>query len=234
MIFIRRKGHQPTPSSAVPEEAEDEDIGEEEGNVGSRSEQAGEASTSRRRQSKLNELLTEFEEFNAQTQINFEALKQQLQSNQAENLSNFGTIAKMIEGLQQQIQAMQRQPFPSPTHFSTPTAKATLIPSPIGDYANEPHSPIPMASPSPVHDACGTEEPVINDESMQVPHEVDTQIVKPEHQSMQHSLEIIHINDSDEESTHDMAEASKVELTENPIPQSEPCLDPSDNVIKTT
>ena len=66
-----------------------------------------EASTSRGRQSKLDELLTEFEEFKAQTQMNFEALKHQLQSTQAENLSNFGTIVQLLEGIQVQIQAMQ-------------------------------------------------------------------------------------------------------------------------------
>ena len=89
MIFVRRKGPQSTPSPAVPEEADDTEIGEEEANVGTRSEPMEEASTSRGRQSKLDELITEFEEFKAQTQMNFEAINQQLQSNQAENLSNF-------------------------------------------------------------------------------------------------------------------------------------------------
>ena len=35
MIFICKKGNQPTPSSAVLEEAKDEEIGEEEAHVGS-------------------------------------------------------------------------------------------------------------------------------------------------------------------------------------------------------
>ena len=113
--------------------------------------------------------------------INFEALKQQLQSNQAENLSNFGTIAKMIEGLQVQIQAMKRQPSPSPTHFPNPTAEAIPIPSSIGDHANEAHFPILMAAPSLVHDECGTEEPLFNAESTQVTTGVDAQMDEPEH-----------------------------------------------------
>ena len=65
MIFVRRKGSLSTPSPTVPEEAEDTEIGEEEVNVGTRSEQMEEASTSRGCQSKLDELITKFEEFKA-------------------------------------------------------------------------------------------------------------------------------------------------------------------------
>ena len=103
-----------------------------------------EASTSRGRQSKLDELIADFEDFKAQTHINFEALEQQLQSTQAENFSNFSSIVKLLEGIQVQIQAMQRQP--SPPHLSTPTAEATPIPSPTGDHDPEIPSPIPMTS----------------------------------------------------------------------------------------
>ena len=49
MIFIHKKGNQPTPSSAIQEEAEDEELGEEEAHIGSKSEQVWEASTSRGR-----------------------------------------------------------------------------------------------------------------------------------------------------------------------------------------
>ena len=76
MIFIRKKGNQPTPSSAVPEEVEDEEIGEDDANVDSRSEQQGEASTSRGKQSKLDVLLHEFEDFKVETISNFDAIKQ--------------------------------------------------------------------------------------------------------------------------------------------------------------
>ena len=61
MICIRKKGNQPTPSSAISEEAEEEEIREEEAHVDSRSEKVGEASTSRGKQSKLDVLLSEFE-----------------------------------------------------------------------------------------------------------------------------------------------------------------------------
>ena len=84
MIFIRKKGNQPSQSSVVPEEAEDEEIGEEEENIDSRSEQQGEASTSRGRQSKLDVLLQEFEDFKKETISNFDAIKHQLQANQVE------------------------------------------------------------------------------------------------------------------------------------------------------
>ena len=136
MIFISRKGQQSTPSSVALEEAEDTEIGEEEVNVGTRIEQVEEASNSRWKSSKLDELLTKFEEFKAQTQMNFEALKHQLQSTQAENLSNFGTIGQLLEGIQVQIQTMQRQL--SPLHLSTPTAATTPINSPTDDYGPEP------------------------------------------------------------------------------------------------
>ena len=81
MIFICKKGNQPTPSFTVPEEAEDEEIGEEDANVYSRSEQQGETNTSIGRQSKLDVLLLEFEDFRAETISNFDAIKQQLQAN---------------------------------------------------------------------------------------------------------------------------------------------------------
>ena len=45
MIFVRRKGPQSTPSPAILEEAEEAEIGEEEANVGTRSEQMEEASS---------------------------------------------------------------------------------------------------------------------------------------------------------------------------------------------
>ena len=77
---------------------------------------------------------------------------------------------------------MQRQP--SPPHLSTPTAAANPINSPTDDYGPEPQSSIPVTPPSPVHDACGTEEPVIHDDSTQIPPAVDTQMGEPGHQSM--------------------------------------------------
>ena len=65
-IFVRRKGPQLTPSPAIPEEAEDAAIGEEEAhNEEPRSEHMAEASTSRGRQSKLDELIADFEDFKA-------------------------------------------------------------------------------------------------------------------------------------------------------------------------
>ena len=76
MIFICKKGNQPTPSSAVQEEQEDDEkIGEEDANVDSRSEQQGEAGTSRGRQSKFDVLLREFEDFKVDTISNFDAMK---------------------------------------------------------------------------------------------------------------------------------------------------------------
>ena len=108
MIFIRKKGNQPTPSSVVLEEAKDEEIGEEEAHFVSRSEQLGEASTNRGRQSKHDVLLNEFEDFKAQTTSNFEAIKQKLQANQAENASKFGILVQKLEALQAEIQLMRR------------------------------------------------------------------------------------------------------------------------------
>ena len=161
MIFVRRKGPQSTPSPEIPEEAEEAEIGEEEANVGTRSEPMEEASTSRGCHSKLDELITEFEEFKAQTQMNFEAIYQQLQSNQAENLSNFGSIVKLLEGIQVQIQAMQRQP--SPPHDP------------------EIQSPIPTTPQNLVLDDCGNKEPVAHDASQRAQLEDDVQMGEPEH-----------------------------------------------------
>ena len=127
----------------------------------------------------------------------------------------------MIKGLQEQIQAMQWQPSPSQTLFSNSTAKAIPIPSPISDHANEAHSPIPIASPSPIHDEYGTEEPLFNTVPTQVTTGVDAQMDEPEHQSMQHCPEIIHIDDSDEVSPEERAEVFKSEPTENPIDHSD-------------
>ena len=76
MIFVRRKGPKSTQGPEIPNEAGDAAIGEEEANVGTRSEPMEEASTSRGCHSKLDELITEFEEFKAQTQMNFEAINQ--------------------------------------------------------------------------------------------------------------------------------------------------------------
>ena len=89
----------------------------------------------------------------------------------------------MLEGLQVQIQATQ-QPSPSLSYFSNPTTEATPIPYPIGDHANEEHSPIPMTSPSPVCEECGTEEPLFDEDPTQVNTRVDAQIDVPGHQSM--------------------------------------------------
>ena len=87
------------------------------------------ASTSRGNQGKLDRLIADFEDFKAQTHLNIEAIKQQMQANQEEHLSNFGAIIKILEGIQVQIQTMQRQPSP-PAPF-TPTAEATPLHSPI-------------------------------------------------------------------------------------------------------
>ena len=142
------KLQQSTPSPETPEEAEEAAMGEEEAhNEEQMSEHTEEASTSRGRQGKLDGLIADFEDFKAQTQLNFETLKQQLQTNQEENLSNFGAIVKLLEGIQVQIQTMQRQPSPPPPF--TPTAEATPLPSPTG--ASD-----PMLSHSPVPNGCGT------------------------------------------------------------------------------
>ena len=135
MIFIRKKRNQPTPSSVVPEEAEDEEIGEEDANIDSRNEQQGEASTSRGRQSKLNVFLHEFEDFKVETISNFNAIKQQLQANQVENPSKFNLIVQMLKGIQAEIQSMRCQPSPSPAHFSNPSSEDSLLPFPSGDHA---------------------------------------------------------------------------------------------------
>ena len=52
----------------------------------------------------------------------------------------------------------------------------------------------------------------------------------PAHQPVQTSPEIVQIDDSDEETQEEMAEASKIEPTEDPIPQPEQCIDHSDGV----
>ena len=115
MIFVRRKGPQSAPGPEIPDEAEEAALGEEEAPTEEpKSEHMEEASTSRGNQGKLDGLIADFEDFKAQTQLNFEALKQQLQTYQEEHLSNFGAVIKLLEGIQVQIQTMQRQPSPPP------------------------------------------------------------------------------------------------------------------------
>ena len=63
MIFIRKKGNQPSPSSTDQGEEEDEAIRGEDEYVDSRSEHQGEAGPSRVRQSKLDAILHEFADF---------------------------------------------------------------------------------------------------------------------------------------------------------------------------
>ena len=100
MIFVRRKGPQSAPGPEIPDETEEAALGEEEAPTEEpRSEHMEQASTSRGNQGKLDGLIADFEDFKAQTQLNFEALKQQMQTNQEEHLSNFGTVIKLLEGI---------------------------------------------------------------------------------------------------------------------------------------
>ena len=72
-----------------------------------------------------------------------------------------------------------------------------------------------MTPQSLVPDDCGIEEPVAHDASQQTSLADDIQMGEPERQSMPYSPPIIHIDDSDDDSTLAMAEASKTAFTED-------------------
>ena len=127
MIFICRKGNQPTPISDVQEEEEDEEIREEDANVDSRGEKQGEVGTSRERQSKFDVLLHEFEDLKVETISKFDAMKQQLQANQVDNASKFDLIVQMLEGIQAEIQSTKHQLSSSPVRFSNPPSENSYL-----------------------------------------------------------------------------------------------------------
>ena len=215
MIFVRRKGPQSARGPEIPDETEEAALGEEEAPTEEpRNEHMEEASTSRGNQRKLDALIADFEDFKAQTQLNFKALKQKLQTNQEEHLSNFGAIIKLLEGIQVQIHMMQRQPSP-PAPF-TPTAEATPLHSPTGDCD-------PMLSQSSVPDGCGTEEPMAHDAS-QSPLEEDVLMREPESQSKPPSPPIIHIEDSDDDSA--LANAHLSQLADHTTEVEQPVEEP--------
>ena len=63
----------------------------------------GEAGLSRVKWSKIDDLMQEFKDFKAETMLNFEAIKQQLQISQFENSSKFESVIQLLESLKAEI-----------------------------------------------------------------------------------------------------------------------------------
>ena len=162
-------------------------------------------------------LLGEFEDFKAETISNFDAIKHQLQANQVDNASKCDLIVQMLEGIQDDIQSMRHQLSLSPVRFSNPPSEDSPPPSSFGDNANAENEPIdtPMASPNQLRKE--SEEVSIGDAPPQANIGTDLQMDLNDHLTVQHSPEIIHITESDEEHTHAQTEVIKEEMAEVPI-----------------
>ena len=162
-------------------------------------------------------LLHEFEDFKVETISNFDAMKQKLQANQVDNASKFDLVVQMLEGIQAEIQSMKHQLLPSPVCFSNPPSEDSPSPSPSNDYANaeSEHIDVPMASSNHLHKEA--EEFFSRDAPSQANTETDLQMDLNDHPPMQHSLEIIRIEESGEEHTHDQTKEIIEELAKAPV-----------------
>ena len=108
MIFIRKKGIPPQPSSVAKEVEEEEEEAEGEEvdtkvNVEQKGVVEGEVGSRSVKRTKFDKLQQEFEEFKAETESNFVTVRQQLQNYQSKNSANFEVVIKLLESLKADI-----------------------------------------------------------------------------------------------------------------------------------
>ena len=98
---------------------------------------------------------------------------------------------------------MKHQPSHSPVRFSNPPSEGSPPPSPSGDHANAEsgHIDVPMASSNHLHKEA--EQLSTGDVPPRANTGTDLQMDLNDHSPVQHSPKIIHIEESDEEHTHD-------------------------------
>ena len=97
VIFIRTKGVQQQPSTAI-EEVEEEEV-DSIVNIDHEGVAEGEAGPSKVKKSKLEKLQHEFDELKAETKSNFVAVRRQLQMYQSETFANFEVVINLLESL---------------------------------------------------------------------------------------------------------------------------------------
>ena len=158
------------------------------------------------KQSKANDLLHEFGDYKVETVLNFEAIRQQLQTNQSKNSAKFEVFIQLLESLKAEIQTLRQQPSSSATQFLSPLTEYTPPHSPFlgNDHSGGEDEDLPMASLVQHHEEL--EVLPTKDTPPQDHNRTKSQMTLNDQSSVAQIPKIIHV-ESDEEPVMHLVEA---------------------------